>query len=1157
LFCWSVLAQQQTPSAAMSQPSEQLQQEFFVDFNLTGVAADVEQFLRVHPGDVSALFLRMETAALQARSAAVLDSALRLCNMSAPDDIQEIASSRILEHATNSRGFADVFRRVGLAMDHNNKCTFNLRLALVAAAADGAPNLDLDKTAESAGLLTHWTITGPYGRYSNVDFDKQWPPESPRFWTKAQPATETFVFRDGMMSLPDYLSAPGIFYATSRLRTAEAVSRLEILSPGPYIIVMDGKRVLDKDSRLVAGSNRQSILLKLSPGEHRIMVKFTEDAVPLSLDLHPEVTRRARLVPVNESPAMRAYIRTLAEYFRGDLNAVAQTVAQHSNQSGIWGYLRAILWSAAEENSVRSRAAWEKLAQAEPSALLARVKVAEVAAHQGISEELRAEARKLAQQRPESESVAELQVSLAREHPSEFERGITHLVELHPSCSHLLQALQFYTAAEQELKAVETEQRLNRCAPGSLDYAKVLTDSGRHREAAAFLTEKLIGNPLNRRARRMLVEELVLAGEMSRASDEAKRLASIARLNRGLTELASDPALLLDSSSPRQTNFASGKDFYSNYRRDALAIVRSSKTAAIKNGSSLLVQDRVIKIRASGSASVYAHRLRRLNDNQAIARYGQIQLPQGADLLELRTIKADGRVVEPELPQKGSISMPALEPGACIEEEYVTHYPDWRQIPHTFSVFQLGAVDVPVEHTRLLVIFPRNTQIEVREMNAAPAARNEVSTTDTIRIWEAENVPAFHDEPFARSGDLLPSVAITDPESGIERLRDGVIDAVRIGPHVIDTLAAPGFASTLSDREKAERLYRFVTARIDSTGPSLEGNSAEDALSSGEGSRTAALLALARASGLRTQLIMAQRLENRCTQPNMSGCPKEPLVRFLLPTETVDVDAENDELPFGAIASTVDLQSAMLVPLSPANATEVEPIVVKTRPVEQRSVGEGDLFLKSDGNLAAAIHLRLGAERGREIREVLRGTNEQQRQNFFNDFAARILPGAVDVQGEATNAGDPDRPLELNVSCTVPQFMTAEGVKSIGQLAPVLGLPAALARTANRRSALYLDTPFSENTVFYLHLPPGFSTLGLPQNFSSNSEFGRYSVEFSWSAGQLEVKREFDIPAQLVEPDAFSAFAEFVRGINAAERQQINLVHQTRAETRVYPVTTQ
>ena len=150
--------------------SAKLKQDFFSDFNLTASATEADQLLRRHPGDVVALFVRMETSALEQRTESVLDSALRLCTMPAPPEIQEIASSRILENAGNSRMFRNVLRRVGLAMEEGNSCTFNLRLALVAAAADGATSLDLDKTADSAGLLTHWRIAGPFGRFSNVDF---------------------------------------------------------------------------------------------------------------------------------------------------------------------------------------------------------------------------------------------------------------------------------------------------------------------------------------------------------------------------------------------------------------------------------------------------------------------------------------------------------------------------------------------------------------------------------------------------------------------------------------------------------------------------------------------------------------------------------------------------------------------------------------------------------------------------------------------------------------------------------------------------------------------------------------------------------------------------------------------------------------------------
>src|SRR6185437_15703682 len=249
-----------------------LQQEFFADFNLPRAAQDAEQTLRARPGDVTALFIRMETAALQQRTDAVLDSALRLCTMAAPPEIQEIASSRILENAGNSRVFNEVLRRVGLAMEESNACTFNFRLALVAAAADGATALDLDKTAQSAGLLTQWRITGPFGEFSNVDFERRWPPESTQFW-KAANHSERFWFRDGMVPLPDYYSGTGVFYAESEVRTgANPVSQLDVLSAGPYAISVDGQRVLVKDSRFATKGNRESIPLHLTPGQHQIVV---------------------------------------------------------------------------------------------------------------------------------------------------------------------------------------------------------------------------------------------------------------------------------------------------------------------------------------------------------------------------------------------------------------------------------------------------------------------------------------------------------------------------------------------------------------------------------------------------------------------------------------------------------------------------------------------------------------------------------------------------------------------------------------------------------------------------------------------------------------------------------------------------------------------
>ena len=131
---------QTLPSASSDKMSGSLLQKFLSDFDLPAGSESAEQRLRRAPNDVSALFVRMEAAELQERQEIVLNSALRLCNLSAPPEIHELASNRVLQHAANTLVFNAVLRRVKAAAAISNDCTFNLHLALVAAAADGVPD---------------------------------------------------------------------------------------------------------------------------------------------------------------------------------------------------------------------------------------------------------------------------------------------------------------------------------------------------------------------------------------------------------------------------------------------------------------------------------------------------------------------------------------------------------------------------------------------------------------------------------------------------------------------------------------------------------------------------------------------------------------------------------------------------------------------------------------------------------------------------------------------------------------------------------------------------------------------------------------------------------------------------------------------------------
>lgn len=1152
-------AESQRPEWSTRVSPERLQQEFFSDFNLSASAADADELLRRQPGDVTALFIRMETAALQQRTDAVLDSALRLCTMPAPPDMQEIASSRILENAADSRAFGEVLRRVGLAMEESNACTFNLRLALVAAAADGTAALDLDKTADSAGLLTRWRIAGPFGRFSNVDFERQWPPETDEFWSRANPAAESFWFRDGMAALPDYLSGAGVFYAASDVRTgAERTSRLDILSPGPYTVYVDGKQVLAKDSRYATGRNRESLALRVKPGRHRIVVKFTADAAPFSVDLHPAFVRNSRHAGFMIGPPLAEYVRALLDYFLGNFSAVEQILASRTDDGGPFLYVRAMLWSATEEHSPRARAAWEALTTSQPSALLARTRAAELALESRPSNELRAEVANLEQQRPESEAVAQLALHLARGDSSAMAQAFRRLLHLHPTCARLTEAVKFFSSVGDQVSAEKLEQELLRCAPESLDYPRVLSEAGRHGEAAILLQQKLAHNGLNRTARRMLVQELVLPGELNKARAQARQLHKIAPNSPVFAHLAADPTAVLDSRSPRAGGFPDRDEFYTRYRRDGPEAVRTTAQQALPGTTiALLLFDRVLQIHPDDTASLYSHRVTRLLDKEAINRYGEIVLPRGADLLELRTIKPNGQVIEPELiQQKATIAMPALEPGDSIEEEFVAHYADWRRLPASASLFEFGSLVAPVVRSRFVLLAPKAAGISIELRHGAPQPGVEVQTNQIVRTWEVEDMPVIAAEPFAPGGDLLPAVSLAPAENALDRLRDTLIDSTRIGPHVIEAVLRQKLPQAISEREKARRLYRFVTGSIGSTGPDLAASTAEDTLAGGEGSRTSALLALARAAGLKAGLLMARKVDHVCTLKHAPACYTEPLVRFWAGGEVIDADAEADDLAFGAVSAGLDPHSALLVPLGPPNTgkdgSAPELVALSINPAQERSVAEGDLFLDANGNLTASIRVRLGAARAQEARAVLRSAGDGKRQNYFEQLAARIFPGATAVRGDALHVSDPEQPLELTLRCNVPQFITTQpGPRETGQLAPALGLRSVFAKNAARRFPLFLDSVFFESTVFHLHLPSEVTARSLPHDFAGNSEFGKYAVRFSRRDEQVDVTREFEIPIQVVKPEQFPAFVEFARQIEDAERQRITLeVRSTTAETQ-------
>jgi hypothetical protein len=633
-----------------------------------------------------------------------------------------------------------------------------------------------------------------------------------------------------------------------------------------------------------------------------------------------------------------------------------------------------------------------------------------------------------------------------------------------------------------------------------------------------------------------------LDNQTSAAKLQAKQLREIAATAVDYVPAVKDLGVAQDSRSERAEGFVNGREFYVPYRRDGIEMVRKSAQRSFSGGEAvILLADKVVRIRPDGPVSVYLHRIIRPLNKEGISHYGEVMLPHGADLLELRTIKAEGTIIEPELAQqKPTISMPALEPGDAIEEEYVLHYAELEQMPESLGAHTFGSFAAPILHSRLVLLSPPEAMIRVREQAGPPLPLVGENNGMVIRIWERDNITQTIAEPFLPAVNLLPTVKVVSAEKSIVRLRDQLIDASRAGLRVNEAAAELHFSQGSGDVEKAKHLYRFVTSKIDSTGPDWAASPAEDTLANGQGSRTMALLALARAVGLKAELLLARRIEQSCGKELF--CYTEPLVRFWLPNgESVDVDAESDDLPFGAIPPSLDAREAHLIPLLPEEEKKTEIVALNPQAAGEKSLAEADLSF-SNGDLLASIHVQLGSVRAQEVRNLLRSASEADRQAFFEQLAMRIFPGAASVTGVIEHENDPEQPLKLSIRCSVPQFINPQNsAAEINQLAPALGLATLYAKMPTRKFPLLIESLLFESTVFHLHLPDSIEIHSLPTDFTEKTEFGEYALRFLRMPHQVDVHRDFRIPVQVIAPDRYGGFVNFALRIDEAERQRISL----------------
>ncbi len=1115
--------------------------------------------LNADPADARALFVAMEASALDANDSAVLDFATRLCAID-DGDLCEIAAARIYELAGNTKSFRAVAPRLQRLIATGNTQSGALRLSLVAAAADGAPEFDVLMKSRESGLLTDWRIVGPLGKFANSDFDRIFGPEHDglRRNTYASRRVTNFQFYDGKVEVPEAQRAAGVYFASAKTDLGTSGEyRIWVESPGTLEVFLDGVSVLRKDDRTAQQPQVAWKIRRLDSGAHNIIVKFLPSALPFRVAVMPPtggVKRKNSKPQINAGPESE-YVSVALRYWRRDyIGTVRQLQLRRASLDAASVLLLARAWeNGAIADASEARAALLQASRTTPDVPAIRLALGTQAAESDRIDDALAQLKPVLTGHPENESARRLFAQLAsRLHwRTDAANAYERLAQQHPSCRNLREAAWYLAGAGEYSRAEALVPSMKTCAPASLLYASWLAQSGRHAESARATAALASQYPLDRDALSFQLEQARLAGD--------RQLATLAESNLSVLSPEDPPdraSIAGLAENPRAAGFSDGEEFYSPYRRDGVKLVRDLRDRKFSGGPAvILLHDKVASLSLNGHTAVYVHSITRVLDRDGIQRFGEVSLPAGVDLLELRTVKPDGTTIEPELNQhKSTVSMPALTPGDAIEIEYVVYDSGNGGVDAHRDAFEFvfGSFAAPIVISRFVVISP--PALEFKSMGDVPRP-SETRTTGglLIRTWTRNDIAQSTNEGMLPAGYLLPTVRASVSQDQVMYLRsiaqESAISASRVGLRTVllaDSIAQtckPDRASSAQgsvDYCLARALYARVVSSINADGSDFttgEVTPAEETLASRQGSRTAALLALGRAAGLQVSMALARTIADGATARYA-----HPLVVFHLEGREIIADAEGDDMPFAVLSPALDRSTALAVPLE-SPETPLAWLKLPQTEGDHLSIAEGDIVFNRAGTFTARVTIIMGAWRATQMRNILRDIPRDERRHFFEQLAMRLFPGASDADGSVSNESALDRPLKLEVTCTSPHFldMSAPSV-DIDQLVPTLGLRRMYASQFSRRWPLFIDSLLFESANFRVHLPDGIRVARRIPDADLRSEFGSYRASFTPEGnGELVVRREFRIPVQIVPAARYPDFVAFANRIDDIERQRLTL----------------
>lgn len=565
--------------------------------------------------------------------------------------------------------------------------------------------------------------------------------------------------------------------------------------------------------------------------------------------------------------------------------------------------------------------------------------------------------------------------------------------------------------------------------------------------------------------------------------------------------------------------------------------------------SSLILDQMATRINPDGSSIERYHGIIKVNNKDGVNKEGELYIP-GQVVLSARTIKPDGRILEPEISrEKHTASLKGLEPGDLIEYEYLT----LRSSPKvkkncyiTSSVFVFQDIDRPFHRTELYVEYPKGYPMKFREANLPSPGKQGSAGEFEWRDWSFRDMPRLPMEPSTPNKLLFtPYVeavgGVTWKDLALY-LKDGLTGSFMVTPE-LEKAYSEAVKGADTDGEKVKAVVKFCMDKVQGEGSS-RWNDPTTTLLTGRGSRIPLAAALLKEAGVHFDILLAQPVDERLEGVGLPRFAKyrQPVLRvgketagkfsyFTLesPYQTPGV------LPWNLIGSEA-------LPLTADAPWEPVKIVYDGRPWTETWEKETRKLL-ANGDAEISYVAQIDPYNSASLRSGIRKLSPDQREKAFQQILSRKYGNIEMEENIFDNEDKLDEPLIWHYKLLVHGYLAAgmNGGLTVSDPLPALNLGKAMGRLDERTLPLTTGLPIFLNQEITLVLPEGFVTTYNPAGLKTSTPFGSYSLLVEKTGSRVVLKRKLDLPYEIVYPDRYKDFTAFLNRVDGAEDAQLVL----------------